>query len=377
LTKRFKGKMPELSDKVLRQFESIIGTLISGSNATLRDVILQSDHLLKILDVFKPSRRLEMSKEILVLFRSNFKASDASLINTVFEIGRILHDSIDSLSPEGERKQIAALLNGFIERIDFGRDLEQQLNTYVECRSIFSNLDEIKDKLVLCVCSLAVRAHKFMKGKHNKKTAAFTKACLAYCHITIPSITDTRRKLELLLACSQVALMNQCLPQTDAFLKSAISLIPEVPATQEIDGKRVHVEERMAMFIRSLLATLVVVPGHPEHGPFYIAQGLLNALPRFPWQQQSGLVTKLYTEMLGLLCSFAQKKFIYNIQYVESNDVLYGGAADYTEELSKMVNTCIRTIIEQLTEMGGRDDPSAKLNQSRMIFDLVNQLSSR
>ena len=193
LTKRFQGKMPELPDKVLRQFESIIGTLISGSNANLRDVILQSDHLLKILDVFKPARRLEMSKEILVLFRSNFKASDASLINTVFEIGRILHDSIDSLSPEGERKQIAILINGFIERIDFGRDLEQQLNSYVECRSIFSNLDEIKDKLVLCVCSLAVRACKFMKAKHNKKTAAFTKACLAYCHITIPSIAGAER----------------------------------------------------------------------------------------------------------------------------------------------------------------------------------------
>ena len=110
----------------------------------------------------------------------------------MFEIGRILHDAIDLLSPVGERKQTAALLNGFIEKIDFGRDLEQQLNTYVECRSIFCNLDEIKDKLILCVCNLAVRACRFMKAKHNKKTAAFSKACLAYCHITIPSIAGNR-----------------------------------------------------------------------------------------------------------------------------------------------------------------------------------------
>jgi len=142
----------------------------------------------------------------LIQFKSNWKINDASLINTVFEIGRILHDSIDSLSPAGEKKQVAMLLNGFIEKIDFGRDLEQQLNSYVECRSIFCNLDEIKDKLILCVCNLAVKANKFMKGKHNRKTAAFAKACLAFCHITIPSISDTRRKLELLLFCCQVGI---------------------------------------------------------------------------------------------------------------------------------------------------------------------------
>ena len=140
---------------------------------------------------------------------------------------------------------------------------------------------------------------------------------------------------------------------------------------------RVHAEEKMSIFVRNLLASLVTVPGHPEHGPFYIVQGLLNALPRFPWQQHTGVITKVYTDMLALLCTFSQKKFIYRIQFVESNDVLYGGASDYTVELQKLINTCVRNIIEQLTAMGERADSSAKLNQSRMIFDLVNQLTSR
>ena len=247
----------------------------------------------------------------------------------------------------------------------------------MECRAIFCNLDEVKDKLIQCVGHLAVRACKLMKAKHNKKTAAFTKACLAYCHITIPSIGDVRRKLELLLFCSQVALLNQCLPQTDAFLKSAISLIPEVPAFEETDGKRVHSEEKLSLFVKSLLSTLVVVPGHPEHGPFYIVQGLLNALPRYPWQLHTGVQTKVYTDMLGLLCSFSQRKLIYHIAHVESNDSLYGGAEAYMLELTRLINTCVEEIIKQLTAMGERSDASAKVSQARMIFDLANQISAR
>ena len=100
-----------------------------------------------------------------------------------------------------------------------------------------------------------------MKGKHSKKTSAFAKACLAYCHITIPSISNVNVKLQLLLVSSQIALMNQCLPQTDTFLKAAISLIPEIPPQEEVDGKRLNTEEKLADFVKALLGTLVVVPG--------------------------------------------------------------------------------------------------------------------
>ena len=179
----------------------------------------------------------------------------------MFDIGRNIHDSVDVLSPDGEKRHVALLLNGFIGKIDFGKDLEQQLNVLVECRAIFCNLDLIKDKLIMCVSELAVKAFKFMRGKHSKKTAAFSKACLAYCHITIPSISDVPRKLQLLLHCANVSLLNQCLPQTDTFLKAAISLVPEMPVYEEVDSKRVHSEEKLASFLRALLSTLVVAPG--------------------------------------------------------------------------------------------------------------------
>ena len=63
------------------------------------------------------------------------------------------------------------------------------LNGSVEMWRI-STLDIVKDRLILCMVGLAMKAHKLVKGKHSKKTATFVKACFAYCHITIPSLPD-------------------------------------------------------------------------------------------------------------------------------------------------------------------------------------------
>lgn len=295
----------------------------------------------------------------------------------MFEIGRTLHDSVDLLSPEGERRQIAMQLVRFIDRIDFGKDLEQQLNIYVECRAIFCNLDIVLERLIVCVSGLAMKAYRFMKGKHSKKTSAFAKACLAYCHITTPSITDVNVKLQLLLVSAQISLLNQCLPQTDTFLKAAISLIPEIPPYEEVEGKRVATDEKLANFVKSLLGTLVVVPGHPEHGPFYIVQGLKNALPRYPWQPNTNAQCRVYIDILALLCTYSQKTFPYHIAHVESNDVLYVGSEAYLQELNENIVSCIEEILKHVTAMGERAEASAKINQAKMVLDLVNQILSR
>lgn len=295
----------------------------------------------------------------------------------MFEIGRTLHDSVDLLSPDGERRQVALQLCRFIDRIDFGKDLEQQLNIYVECRALFCNLDVVMERLIVAVSGLAMKAYKFMKGKHSKKTSAFAKACLAYCHITTPSIGDVNVKLQLLLVSAQISLLNQCLPQTDTFLKAAISLIPDIPPFEEVDGKRVHTEEKLASFVKSLLGTLVVTPGHPEHGPFYIVQGLRNALPRFPWQPNTLVQCRVYVDILGLLCTYSQRRFPYHIAHVESNDVLYVGSQAYLQELNENIVACIEEILKQITAMGERTETSSKLMQSRMILDVINQILSR
>jgi hypothetical protein len=288
-----------------------------------------------------------------------------------------VHDSVDCLSPDGERNYISQLLCSFIDKIDYERDLEQQLNFYVECRAVFCNLDAIKDKLIINVSGLAMKTLKLVKNRHSKKTSTFVKGCLAYCHITIPSLDDVYRKLQLLLHCAQVALMNQCLPQTDTFLKAAISLIPDMHTTVEVDGRKTHCEEKLFFYLSSLLSTLVATPGHPEHGPFYIVQGLINAVPKYGWQAHTGVQTKVYINMLSLLCTYAQKKFPYHIVGVESNDVLYCNAVPYVNELNESIQTCVEEILKQLAVLGEKNDSVSKVNQAVSCLDLINQLAQR
>lgn len=298
------------------------------------------------------------------------------LINTLFDLARVVHDSIDGLSAVSDVTNNSLLLGAFIDQIDFGRDLEAQLTFYVDCRATFCNLDLIKNKLISSVCNLAMKAFKYVKGKHSKKTSNFVKACLAYCYITIPSLVDVFRRLELLQQCAAVALINQHLPQTDSFMKAAISLLPELPSHFEFDGKKVHYEERLAEYLNNLLSFLVVVPGHPELGPFYIIQGLLNALAKFAWNPSTACQTKLLINMLVLLSTYAQKQFPYHLLGVESNDALYGGAAGYMNELTDMQTVVTAEILKLLSALGERPEVSGKLNQARCALDLVNHLAS-
>ena len=113
----------------------------------------------------------------------NLGISDPVLISSLMDVSRMLHDSVDYLTFIDERRQVTELICHVIDSIDYGHDLERQLNEYIESRAVFGNLDGVIYTLIAKVGDLAMKAHKFMNGKHNKKTSAFVKSCLAYCHV--------------------------------------------------------------------------------------------------------------------------------------------------------------------------------------------------
>ena len=51
-------------------------------------------------------------------------------------------------------------------------------------------------------------------------------------------------------------------------------------------------------------------------GAFYILNGLLNALPKYPWQPTSGVQTRIYIDLLALLCALSQRSLPYHVLFV-------------------------------------------------------------
>lgn len=326
------------------------------------DQLLAMDNFMPVLDLLEKDFKFTICKALLESFAKNQKpTSDPVIIQTVFEVARGLHDSIDSLTFDDERRQVGALIIKFIRKIDFGHDLEQQLNLYVECRAAFCNLDAVARELILRVTLLCMRAHRFVKGRHSKKTAAFVKACLAFCHITIPSLDDAFTRLHLFVEAAQVALVNQMMGQSEAFLKAAISLVPDVPPTVERDGKLVNTDALLVGFLTNFASFLLLFPGHPEHGPFHLVKGLLNVVKSFKaWESACEAKTRVYMGILSLFCAYAQAKFPYHIDKVESNDSLYGGEASYVDEMLVFVDKLVEEVLAQLAAIGERGDISVR-----------------
>jgi len=53
-----------------------------------------------------------------------------------------------AMTLDDEKRSISNVICGFVRKISFGRDLEQQLSFYVESRASFTNLDIILVQLI-------------------------------------------------------------------------------------------------------------------------------------------------------------------------------------------------------------------------------------
>ncbi len=130
---------------------------------------------------------------------------------------------------------------------------------------------------------LAMETRRLVKGNHSRKTSAFVRACAAYTFITIPSLEDVLQKLRLYLLSGRVAASNGALSQGDAFFKSAINTVKEVPQIMELDHKRQSTEPFIASYLSTFVATLLVIPDNPDHEVLLLMRRFLNGIQDYPW----------------------------------------------------------------------------------------------
>uniref|UniRef100_A0A4W6FB95 VPS35 endosomal protein-sorting factor-like n=1 Tax=Lates calcarifer TaxID=8187 RepID=A0A4W6FB95_LATCA len=324
-------------------------------------VLFSMERFLPFLDMFqKDSVRVEVCRSIMEVFIKHQVelTRDPVILNAMLHICKTMHDSVNALTLEDEKRSLALLIIGFIRMVSFGRDFEQQLSFCVEARATFCNLEPVLVQLIHTVNQLAMETRRVMGGNHSRKTAAFVRACAAYSFITIPSLSSIFSRLSLYLLSGQVALANQCLSQADAFLKAAVSILPEVPRSISVEGKLRSSESFLLDFINNFLATLLVVPDHPEHGVLYLVRGLLNMVQDYTWEDNSDAKVRVYISALPLLAAMSQETYLYSIPKVDSNETLYGGDPKFLSEINKLCETLIGQILDHLKALG-RDEKVA------------------
>lgn len=284
-----------------------------------------------------------------------------------------MHDSVSALTVEDEKRQISNLICGLVQRVDYGRDFEKQLSFYAEARAAFPNLDSVHIQLIQCVNRLSVDTRKIVRGHHTRRTSAFVRACAAFCFITIPSLTLVHTRLQLYLLSGQVALLNQCLGQADACFKAALSLVPEMPKTIDIDGRQKSSESYLLSYLSNFLSTLLVIPDSPEHGVLYLLRGLLNAVQRC---FEANALTKsyLFLRVLDLLSIVTQENYPYHVDKIDSNDKLYGSDQKFIAEVNKICSKVLEEILNHLKYLGSTDQVS---KQSALAFELFSHLIIR
>uniref|UniRef100_A0A670K256 VPS35 endosomal protein-sorting factor-like n=1 Tax=Podarcis muralis TaxID=64176 RepID=A0A670K256_PODMU len=354
------------------QLQSIIQKVITYFHDFA--VLFSLEKFLPFLDMFqKESVRVEVCKCIMEAFIKHQlePTKDPVILNALLHVCKTMHDSVNALTLEDEKRMLASLINGFLRMVSFGRDFEQQLSFYVEARSMFCNLEPVLVQLIHSVNQLAMETRKVMKGNHSRKTAAFVRACVAFCFITIPSLTSIFSRLNLYLHSGQIALANQCLSQADAFFKAAISLVPEVPKTINIDGKMRSSETFLLEFLCNFFSTLLIIPDHPEQGVLFLVRGLLNVIQDYTWEDNGDDKVRIYTNVVHLLSAMSQETYIYHVDKVESNDTLYGGDTKFLAETNKLCETLIAQILEHLKSLG--KDETLK-RQSQLALNLFNSI---
>uniref|UniRef100_A0A669FBM7 VPS35 endosomal protein-sorting factor-like n=1 Tax=Oreochromis niloticus TaxID=8128 RepID=A0A669FBM7_ORENI len=297
------------------------------------------ERFLPFLDMFqKDSVRVEVCKSIMEVFIKHQVelTRDPVILNAMLHICKTMHDSVNALTLEDEKRSLALLIIGFIRMVRLSHLLYYGNNNHNCCFGLLYRI-----------------------------------ACAAYSFITIPSLSSIFSRLSLYLLSGQVALANQCLSQADAFLKAAVSILPEVPRSISVEGKLRSSESFLLDFINSFLATLLVIPDHPEHGVLYLVRGLLNMVQDYTWEDNSDAKVRVYISALPLLAAMSQETYLYSIPKVDSNETLYGGDPKFLSEINKLCETLIGQILDHLKTLG-RDESTRR--QGALAFSLFGVL---
>ena len=292
-------------------------------------------------------------------------SSDQALSHHVLGLAKTLHDSLNATSLEDEKRSAMSLINKCLGRFSFFQGTletaEEELNWLVEARGSFCDLDPVVAYALARVDALAMAALQQLPA--SRKRAYLSRACVAYAFIAIPSLLDPLLRLRHYSQSAGVALACSCVGQAEDLLKAAIQLIPQLPVAKSAD------ESVVIELVQGLFSLLLVVPDPPAAAsPLFLFQGLLKALERVGWREESSGRFRLSLSALAWLSAAAQSVFLYSVPGVEANDALYGGSAEYRAQVAALSDQLLAFC---LGEIGAAETTAKRARLSILLLQTL------
>lgn len=245
--------------------EDLIQILVKIMNSSVVDFqqFLTSEIFVPFIEMFqKESIKVQACKTVMQhLIKSvrkgedNLNYNESDYMSILVYITRTMHDSIDQLTSEEERKELSNLITEFVNLVQFN-SYQDQLDFLVQCRSNYHNFNNVIIQLVFNANKLSFDYFNDDKNKNEIEITSFMKASLAFSCITIPSVDSEIVRAQLYLNTAQIALRSGFVEQTEYFIRSLISTIDLV----NYESISKSAELFFVDYIKSLLSFLVVVP---------------------------------------------------------------------------------------------------------------------
>ncbi|GMH05757.1 hypothetical protein Nepgr_007597 [Nepenthes gracilis] len=352
-----------MADSELENLQSIFLKILSHLNC-IEDA-LELDHFIDILDVMRGKSRNNISMHILDMATRNDYISHPTTIQFLSEVAQGLHDVTNSLNMMDEDNQrLRHLLSRFIQMVDYGTAMEHNLAFLVESRGAFAFADELKETLVHSGNRLAIKAMKDAKVQ-----LSFVRSCLAFCEVTIPSISSGIKQLNLYLETAEVALACGLVCHSDGLIDSALSSLRSLALSS--DSQRRIDTDCIISAVQKLCSLLVIVPGNPKFGVAGIPKSLLS-LANSPSSITPRLRAKISFAIALMSSALSQNKLPYHASSTEvfGNDLLFFGDSSYRQELVSLSHCILQNMLDVIQQ------ESSQVVRGNLALEACNCIAS-
>lgn len=139
--------------------------------------ILTLEPFLHVITYFPVTSKTEVSSNIVEAFlrRDEETITDPVVVHLIMGLMKSVPDD-----------KVSRLALKFLEKIDFGKDLEQTLSFYGEMRASFGYIEKVIVTLIYKAAGLTYKARQRNKGRITNKLISFLQATISFCYITVP-----------------------------------------------------------------------------------------------------------------------------------------------------------------------------------------------